>query len=411
MKKRILALGLAALMCLTAGCGSASSGANSGNDGATSAAEAAAEETSAAEAASGETSVAEAASGETSAAEAASGETSAADAASEETSTGEEASETADDGADTGAPVELAYDENGMPLMPVLTDTRSEEYKENTFTTLNGDEVTYNMNTRRIVCVFGSQDVVGFGIKLLAYEGSTEIEGYEDYYEGAEALLNTSPFSPEEVLSYEPELILVNQQMSQSQIEQLSKIAPTIPLYTDSTDFATRLGYIGEIFGLEESANVLISYADALKNTMVQQLKDLNLSDKTLTIYTYMGAISIPPDRGWFMNTIIYDYAGIGRLPNVEEFMTDESGMAYEAISAEKLRDYEGDMVIYAGFGEDTISSYVTENVGWQSLNAVREDRVGIIDITPYAQKGVILLADQYRQVLEALKVAGQVGE
>lgn len=312
--------------------------------------------------------------------------------------------------AQSGTAATLEYDENGMPVMPVLTDTRGEEYKENTFTTLNGDQVTYNMNTRRIVCILGSQDIVAFGIRLIAYEGYTEdIEGFESFYEGAQRIKNTSPFSPEEIMAYEPELILVNQRMSQTQIEQLSKIAPTIPLYTDSTDFTTRLSYIGEIFGLQDSANLLIDYANALKDHMVAQLKELNLSDKTLTIYTYMGAVTIPPERGWFMNTIIYDYAGIGRLPIVEEFMTDESGMAYEAISAEKLKEYEGDLVIYAGFGETEPSSYVTENVGWQSLDAVKEGRVGVIDITPYAQKGVILLADQYGQVLEALKTAGNI--
>ncbi len=85
----------------------------------------------------------------------------------------------------------------------------------------------------------------------------------------------------------------------------------------------------------------------------------------------------------------------------------DESGVAYAQISAEKLRDYEGDLVIFASVGDQSISTYVTENVGWQSLNAVREDRVGIIDMSIYAQKGVILLSEQYRQVFEALKVAG----
>ena len=40
--------------------------------------------------------------------------------------------------------------------IPNLTDTRSEEYKEKTIKTLNGDDVTYNMNTRKIVCVSGS---------------------------------------------------------------------------------------------------------------------------------------------------------------------------------------------------------------------------------------------------------------
>ncbi len=295
--------------------------------------------------------------------------------------------------------------------LPILTDTRGTEYKENTFTTLNGDEVTYNMNTRKIVCVFGSQDVVAFGIPLLAYEGTSDTEGYEQFYEGASPLKNNTPFSPEEILSYEPELILVNQRMTKRHIESLSKIAPVIPLYTDSTDFDLRLKYVGEIFGLPEHAEKLAAYADALREKMTHELRSLNLSDKTLTIYTYMGAISIPPDRGWFMNSIIYDYAGIGRLPIVEDFMKDESGLAYEAISAEKLKDYEGDLVLFAGFGEEELSTYVTENVGWQALNAVKENRVGIIDIRPYAQKGVILLENQYSQILDALKVAGRITE
>lgn len=316
---------------------------------------------------------------------------------------GKEASgQTTDSGSSySGTPADLD--------MPVLTDTRPEEPKENTITTLNGDEVTYNMNTRRIVTIAGSQDVVAFGIPLLAYEGTTDITGYEQFYGDAAALENSTPFSAEEILSYEPELILVNQRMSETNIKTLSKIAPVIPLYTDSTDFSTRLNYIGEIFGLPDSARQLIEYADNLKDGMLAQIKNLNIQDKTLTLFTYMGAITIPPERGWFMNTILYDYLGIPRKENVKEFMEDESGVAYEAISAESLRDYEGDMVIYAGFGEEAPSTYVTENVGWQSLNAVKENRVGIINIEPYAQKGVILLKDQYTQIYEALKVAGQV--
>lgn len=292
--------------------------------------------------------------------------------------------------------------------MPELTDTRPEEEKENTITTLNGDEVTYNMNTRKIVCLAGSSDVVAFGIPLLAYEGTTDITGYEDYYGDAMALENSTPFSAEEILAYEPELILVNQKMSESNIETLSKIAPVIPLYTDSTDFGTRLSYLGEIFGLEDGAKQLIIYAEQLRQGMLNEMQALNLEGKTLIIYTYMGAITIPPERGWFMNTILFDYLGLGRKENVKEFMEDESGTAYEAISTEKLKEYEGDMVIYAGFGEKTISTYVTENVGWQSLDAVQEDRVGVIDITPYAQKGVILLQNQYQQIYDALKTAGK---
>lgn len=293
--------------------------------------------------------------------------------------------------------------------LPKLEDTRPKEYQEKTIKTLNGDKVTYNMNTRKIVCVFGSPDLVAFGIRPLAYEGSTDTSGYEDFYEDSSPLMNTTPFSVEEVMSYEPELILVNQKMTATNIKALSKIAPVIPIYTDSTDFNERLWYLGEIFGLPQHAEQLIEYADNLKAAMLKEMKKINLEDKTLTLYTYMGAISIPPERGWFMNTILYDYLNIKRIDKVTEFMRDETGLAYEAISAEKLKDYEGDLVIFAGFGEGGLSNYVSESVGWQALKAVKEKRVGIIDIRPYAQKGVILLYDQYMQLYQALKTAAQI--
>lgn len=293
--------------------------------------------------------------------------------------------------------------------MPVLEDTRGTEMQMNTITTLNGNEVSYNMNTRKIVCIFGSQDVVAFGIKLLAYEASTDIKGYESYYDGATALKDSTPFSAEEVYSYEPELILVNQQMTSEDIGTLSKIAPVIPLYTDSTSFETRLRFIGNVFGLQEHAETLIKYAADLKDTMLANMQELNIQDKTLTMFTYFGAITIPPQRGWFMNVILYDYLGIKRLDIVKEFMEDESGIAYEGISSENLINYEGDLVIYAGFGETTITTFVSENPGWQALKAVREDRVGVIDITPYVQKGVILLYNQYAQILNALKTAAKI--
>lgn len=292
------------------------------------------------------------------------------------------------------------------PDMPRLEDTRGTEEKMNTITTLNGNDVEYNMNTRKIVCIFGSQDVVAFGISLLAYEGSTDISGYEEFYGDARQLKNSQPFSKEEILSYSPELILVNEAMSEANINTLEDIAPVIPLYTDKIDFKIRLNFIGKIFGLEESAQKLIDYTDNLKTEMLEKLDNLGIGNKTLTIFTYMGGISIVPERGWFMNVIIYDYLGINRLDNVKEFMEDESGVAYTSISAEDLGKYEGDLIMFAGFDGKEISTYVTENPGWNRLNAVKENRVGVIDITPYGQKGVILLYYQYYQIVDALKTA-----
>ena len=289
---------------------------------------------------------------------------------------------------------------------PVLEDTRENTEKMNTITTINGNEVTYNMNTRKIVCIFGSQDVVAFGIKILAYENSTSIKGYEKYYEGAKQLQNASPFSYEEVYSYNPELILVNERMSSDNIKTLAKICPVIPLLTDSTDFNNRLKLIGNIFGLQESAQKLVDYADNLKTEMLENLNKLDLGDKTLTIYTYMGGVSLVPERGFFFNTILFDYLNVKRLDNVKQFMQDESQLAYEPIADSNIKDYEGDLVFFAASGSKTISTYVTEKPGWKVLKSVREKRVGVIDMDTFAQKGVILLFDQYSQILDAFKVA-----
>ncbi len=106
------------------------------------------------------------------------------------------------------------------------------------------------------------------------------------------------------------------------------------------------------------------------------------------------------------MNTIIFDYLGVNRLDNVKEFMQDESQLAYEPIADSNLKDYEGDLVFFASTGTKTISTYVTEKPGWQMLKSVKENRVGVIDMDAFAQKGAILLYDQYSQILDAFKIA-----
>ena len=138
-----------------------------------------------------------------------------------------------------------------LPEIPVLEDTRPLEAEEYTFTTLSGDSVTYNRNTRRIVALSGAGDLAAFGIKPLAVLAEQAVlDSYPTFFEGVSVLEYSQPFNLEEILSYEPELILVYQLMEEENIEQLEKIAPVIPLYRESFDFAERLGYIGEIFGL-----------------------------------------------------------------------------------------------------------------------------------------------------------------
>lgn len=73
--------------------------------------------------------------------------------------------------------------------VPVLEDTRSTETKMNTFKTLNGNEVTYNMNTRKIVAISGAGDLVAFGLRPSAViADSSTVESYKTFFEGVKLL-------------------------------------------------------------------------------------------------------------------------------------------------------------------------------------------------------------------------------
>ncbi len=51
-----------------------------------------------------------------------------------------------------------------LPEMPTLVDNRSNDKKMKTITTLNGNEVTYNANTRDIVALGCAGDILSLGL-------------------------------------------------------------------------------------------------------------------------------------------------------------------------------------------------------------------------------------------------------
>ncbi|MCM1441875.1 MAG: ABC transporter substrate-binding protein, partial [Roseburia sp.] len=293
--------------------------------------------------------------------------------------------------------------------VPVLQDTRDTAEKMNTFVTLNGNSVTYNMNTRKIVALSGAGDLVAFGIKPLAViADDTTMAAYPAFFEGVDSPNYTQPFNAEEIMSYGPELILVYQMMDDDSIKELEKIAPVIPLYRESFDFEERLGYIGDIFGLQDNAKTLIDYAKDTQEKAIARLQELNLSGKTVSVFYYLEGVSIPPTDYWYFNKIIYDYMGMKRTAAADEFLNDPTNNPFTPISSEVLRNYEGDIVIYVDLavtgGVPAVPDVLNANPGWQSLKAYQNGTVGAIDAMLYAEKDVLYLQAQYSSLISAFE-------
>lgn len=301
-----------------------------------------------------------------------------------------------------------AEDKTALPEIPVLTDTRPMEAEHAVFKTLNGNEVAYNRNTRRIVALSGAGDLAAFGIKPLAVLADEAVlKEYPAFFEGVAVLEYSQPFNLEEILKYEPELILVYQMMDADNIAQLEKIAPVIPLYRESFDFSERLGYIGKIFSMEEQARTLVDYAARLKEGALAAIDALNIASKTASVFYYFDGVSIPPSEYWYFNKILYDYLGMQYTEAAKEFLSNPMNGPFTPISSEQLTLFEGDLVLYADImGMREIPEALQANPGWQNMTAVKENRVGILDALIYAEKDVLYLRAQYEGLLNALRTA-----
>lgn len=295
-----------------------------------------------------------------------------------------------------------------LPSMPKLVDNRDTSEKMKTIKTLNGNEVTYNANTRNIVALGSSGDILSLGLRPLAVDGNANSNGYEDYFYGVEKLKNTQPFDPEEVLSYHPDLILTYDTMDQKDITKLEKIAPVIPIYFNTYDYNLRISYLGDLFDMQENANKLISFCDELEQKSIQSIENLGLKEKTVTVFSYMNGICIPPDfNGAFVfNHILYDVIKFSKNENVQKYLNNQAQPAYSPISSEKLREYEGDLNIYASMDETStlIPDVVKTNEGWKSLKCVKENKVGTINIVLFALKDVLYMSNQYQSIFNALE-------
>ena len=300
---------------------------------------------------------------------------------------------------------------NDQEKAPVLEDYRDNKVEKlNTIIDINGKEVTYDMNTNDIVALGCAGDLLAMGIRPLAVDGNANTTGYEDFYKGVEILKNTQPFDPQEVLSYHPKLILTYDTMDEKDLNTLGKLkVPVIPIYFSTYDYEKRLNYIGEIFGLEKNAEALISYYKDLEDKSLKELEEMGQEDKSLTIFTYYQGITIPPDyNGAFVfNHILYDVLGFKKIKKVEDFLNDQHSQAYATISNEVIKDYEGDIVLFATMGDElVIPDVVLTNVGWQALKAQKENRIGVNNMLLYSFKDVLYMDAQYDQLISALKIS-----
>ncbi|MBU5591213.1 ABC transporter substrate-binding protein [Clostridium sp. MSJ-4] len=246
-------------------------------------------------------------------------------------------------------------------------DTTKKEEAVRTVSTVRGD-VKVPANPKRVIATYGMGDVLALGVKPVAtYDAKGR--AYEKEVEG---LPVWEKFEPEEIMKYEPDLILV---ISEEKINEFSKIAPTVYIPFTTLNMEERITFLGEVLNKKEEAATVLSNFKEKVNNAKKQLDSKNIMDKKFSIFesNQSGGVWVYGDKWGRGGDLIYSQLGF-KAPEViqNEIIGKDQ---HREVSLETIKDYAGDYIIFSGeIGK------LASNPVWQSIPAVKEGHVIPID-------------------------------
>lgn len=142
----------------------------------------------------------------------------------------------------------------------------------------------------------------------------------------------------ETILSLKPDVILGSTKFKPEVMEQLAKIAPTLPYSHVSTDWESNLRLLGELSGKQEQAEQEIAkYKSDLEDAKTK-LDNSVKGAKVLAMRIRVGELYIYPEKVFF-NPVLYEDLGLTAPAEVK------AAKAQELLSKERLAEMNPDYI------------------------------------------------------------------
>lgn len=190
----------------------------------------------------------------------------------------------------------------------------------------------------------------------------------------------------ETILSLKPDVILGSTKFKPEVMEQLSKIAPTIPYSHVSTDWESNLQLLGELSGKQEQANQAIEKYKADLEAAKSQLSDSVKGGKVIALRIREGELYIYPEKVFF-NPVLYEELGFTVPAEVK------AAKAQELVSKEKFAEMNPDYV-FMQFSPDenkdtpnALNEFQNDPI-IKNISAVKNGKLFVNVVDPLAQGG-----------------------
>ncbi|WP_162309402.1 AraC family transcriptional regulator [Cohnella abietis] len=242
-------------------------------------------------------------------------------------------------------------------------------------------EVVIPAHPQRIVDLTGSftGNLLALGVKPVGAQGDALKNPFlKDFVEGIEAV--DSEFSPEQILSLQPDLIIVVAAPTmEPTYKELDKIAPVVRIEYGKYSYKDLMLEYGKLAGQEQAAEDWLKEWERKINEYKPQVAEV-VGDRTVSILQpYAKGLYAFGDFYGRGGEILYKEFGL-KAPKIIQDEVLGKGEGVVDLSLERLPEYAGDYIFTSNWGwDDGKPEVVYDSSLWKNLPAVKENRVFFI--------------------------------
>ena len=281
--------------------------------------------------------------------------------------------------------------------------------KKITVTDVRG-EVEIPANPERIVDLSGNSDILSIlGYKVVGTANSdaydyTKFPTYlEETLKGAEILAYSmqDTMDVEAVMNLNPDLIVIST-VQEKMYDQLSEIAPTVMIQLEALNWKDDVKAFAKVFNKEDVANKWLADYEAKAKEAGDKIKAEYGKNTTYLSFLASGGQFFIFDGAGF-GSVLYEDMGLAK----PEGMPEQSDISLPVVTYEGLASIKSDYIFLISTPEDL--KQLESNAIWNSLPAVKEGKVVVLESSPYFNQGYSsigrqLLVDEIGEMLNETK-------
>jgi len=272
------------------------------------------------------------------------------------------------------------------PASPAAESETASPPAVRAYTDAAGRTVDIPTAPQRIVAHYYAAEIAALGIPMVGTNYlNAQLVLTDAQLQGVEDIGGTS-LAPnlEKMLALTPDLIIIPDFLEQTDIDALSKIAPTVVI-SYGADVFTRLRALADIVGQPDTAEKWIqTYEQKAKEKRALVQSRISEGETASAFILYAADKQLYVYNKQRLGPTMYDAFGFSIPPKVTELFEGEPDSLWKTISLETLSDYAGDRLFFIASDDSEESKKAIEEVVngpvWKSLPAVKNGKAYIVD-------------------------------